>query len=180
MRQARRDPVTLDRREWSTEQKRFTHREEDDMPTTKKSSGFTDAEKSAMKARAEELRTSGRGGAKKAEEAQACLDAIAAMPDDDRALAERVHTLVSEAVRRAAPEDLVRHAGVRPRRRQGRPASSSPLEVRRVVRDARINDVAKLDDGDLWPTEYAVTSVSTFVTSTLEKCSRRWSELTVL
>ena len=85
------------------------------MPSTKKSSGFTDAEKSAMKARAEELRFSGRGGAKKAEEAQACLDAIAAMPDDDRALAERVHTLVGEAAPELRPKNLVRHAGVRPR-----------------------------------------------------------------
>jgi hypothetical protein len=47
------------------------------MPTTDKRAGFTDAEKAAMKARGEELRSSGRGGAKKAEEAEACLDAIA-------------------------------------------------------------------------------------------------------
>ena len=45
------------------------------MTDTKKAAGFTEAELSAMKARAEELRSSGRGGPKKAEEAQACLDA---------------------------------------------------------------------------------------------------------
>jgi uncharacterized protein YdhG (YjbR/CyaY superfamily) len=143
------------------------------MPTTKKSFGFTDAEKSAMKARAEELRTSGRGGAKKAEEAQACLDAIAAMPDDDRALAERVHTLVSEA----APE-------LRPKTWYGMPAyvhedgkvvcffkPASKFGARYAT--LGFNDVAKLDDGDLWPTEYAVTSVSTSVTSTLEKLLKK-------
>ena len=143
------------------------------MPTTKKSSGFTDAEKSAMKARAEELRSSGRGGAKKAEEAQACLDAIAAMPDDDRALAERVHTLVSEA----APE-------LRPKTWYGMPAyvhedgkvvcffkPASKFGARYAT--LGFNDVAKLDDGDLWPTEYAVTSVSTSVTSTLEKLLKK-------
>lgn len=62
-----------------------------------RSPGFTDAEKAAMKARAEELRSSGRGGANKAEDAQACLGAIAGMPDHDQALAKRVHTLVSDA-----------------------------------------------------------------------------------
>ncbi len=143
------------------------------MPSTKKSSGFTDAEKSAMKARAEELRSSGRGGAKKAEEAQACLDAIAAMPDDDRALAERVHTLVGEA----APE-------LRPKTWYGMPAyvhedgkvvcffkPASKFGARYAT--LGFNDVAKLDDGDLWPTEYAVTSVSTSVTSTLEKLLKK-------
>ena len=143
------------------------------MSTTKKSSGFTDAEKSAMKARAEELRSSGRGGAKKAEEAQACLDAIAAMPDDDRALAERVHTLVSEA----APE-------LRPKTWYGMPAyvyedgkvvcffkPASKFGARYAT--LGFNDVAMLDDGDLWPTEYAVTSVSTSVTSTLEKLLKK-------
>ena len=69
------------------------------MPSTDRSAGFTDVEKAAMKARAEELRSSGRGGARKAEEALACLDAIAAMPGDDRVLAERVHTCVHEVER---------------------------------------------------------------------------------
>src|SRR5947208_1999177 len=74
------------------------------MAPTRTSSGFSDAEKAAMRARVEELRSSGRSGAKQADEAQACLDAIAAMPDEDRALAERVHSLVSEAAPGARPK----------------------------------------------------------------------------
>ena len=49
------------------------------MPVTEKRAGFTEVETAAMKARADELRSSGRGGATKAEEAQACLDAIPTM-----------------------------------------------------------------------------------------------------
>jgi uncharacterized protein YdhG (YjbR/CyaY superfamily) len=138
------------------------------MPaTTTKSTGFTEAEKAAMKARNEELRFSGRGGAKKAEEAQACLDAIAAMPDDDRAIAERVHTLVHEA----APE-------LRPKTWYGMPAYVD--ENGKVVcffkpaakfsaRYATLGftDVAQLDDGSLWPTEYAVTRMSEAVAATI-------------
>ena len=138
-----------------------------------KTAGFTEDERAAMKARADELRASGRGGAKKAEEAQACLDAIAAMPDEDRALAERVHTIVQEA----AP-------ALRPKTWYGMPAY--------VDEDAKVvcffkpgskfgarystlgfNDVARLDDGDLWPTEYAVTRMSAQVASTIETLVRK-------
>ena len=58
-------------------------------------SGFSEAERQAMQARAEELKA-GKGGNKKAKEAQACLDAIAALPDDDREIGERIHAIVSE------------------------------------------------------------------------------------
>lgn len=143
------------------------------MPATEKSAGFTDAEKAAMRARADELRSSGRTGAKKADEAQACLDAIAAMPDDDRALAERVHTLVSEA----APD-------LRPRTWYGMPAYVD--ENGKVVcffkpafkfgaRYATLgfNDVAQLDDGMMWPTEYAVTGMSAAIAATMNTLVRQ-------
>jgi uncharacterized protein YdhG (YjbR/CyaY superfamily) len=143
------------------------------MPATDKSTGFTDAEKAAMKARAEELRSSGRGGVKKAEEAQACLDAIAAMPDDDRALAERVHTLVNQA----APD-------LRPKTWYGMPAyvdedgkvvcffkPASKFGARYAT--LGFNDVAHLDDGTMWPTEYAVTGMSATVAATIDKIVRK-------
>ena len=143
------------------------------MPATKNRSGFTDAERAAMKARADELRSSGRGGAKKADEAQACLDAIAAMPDDDRALAERIHTLVDEA----APD-------LRPKTWYGMPAyvdedgkvlcffkPASKFGARYAT--LGFNDVARLDDGELWPTEYAVISMSAAVTTTIGDLLRK-------
>ena len=141
--------------------------------STDTSTGFTDAEKAAMKARADELRASGRGGAKKAEEAQACLDAIAALPDDDRTLAERVHSLVQEA----APH-------LRPKTWYGMPAyvdenakvvcffkSGSKFGTRYAT--LGFSDVAQLDDGDLWPTEYAVTSMSTSVATSITQLVRK-------
>ncbi|SDS39550.1 Uncharacterized conserved protein YdhG, YjbR/CyaY-like superfamily, DUF1801 family [Friedmanniella luteola] len=143
------------------------------MTVTDQSAGFTDAEKAAMRARAAELRSSGRGGAKKAEEAQACLDAIAALPDDDRSLAERVHTLVSEA----AP-------GLRPKTWYGMPAYVD--ENGKVVcffkaaakfgaRYATLgfSDVAQLDDGVMWPTEFAVTGMSAAVATRVDELVRR-------
>lgn len=142
------------------------------MPSTRTSDGFTDAEKAAMRARADELRASGRGGSEKAEEAQACLVAIAAMPEADRSLAERVHALVSEA----AP-------GLRPKTWYGMPAYVD--ENGKVVcffkaaakfgaRYATLgfSDVARLDEGALWPTEYAVTAMSVDVAATISELLR--------
>jgi uncharacterized protein YdhG (YjbR/CyaY superfamily) len=142
------------------------------MLDTDKSAGFSEAEKAAMRARTAELRSSGRGGAKKAEEAQACLDAIAAMPDADRNLAERVHALVKEA----APD-------LRPKTWYGMPAyvdenakvvcffkAASKFGARYAT--LGFSDVAHLDDGDLWPTEYAVTSMAPAVATTVEALLR--------
>ncbi len=141
------------------------------MATT--NSGFSSAELAAMKARTEELRASGRGGAKKADEAQACLDAIAAMPDDDRALAERVHALVSEAT-----PDL------RPKTWYGMPAYvdgdgkvvcffKAAAKFGSRYATLGFSDVARLDDGELWPTEYAVTAMSGAVATRVEELLRR-------
>ncbi len=143
------------------------------MHTPDRSAGFSEVEKAAMRARTEELRSSGRGGAKKAEEARACLDAIAALPDHDRRLAERIHTIVSEA----APD-------LQPKTWYGMPAyvdenakvvcffkPAAKFGVRYAT--LGFTDVAHLDDGDLWPTEYAVTSTSSAVTSAIERLVRK-------
>ena len=60
-------------------------------------SGFSAEEIAAMKARAAELRAE-KGGAKKADEAERCLEAIAAMSQPDRRLAERIHALTDRGV----------------------------------------------------------------------------------
>jgi hypothetical protein len=67
------------------------------------SGGFSEAERDAMKQRAEELRAE-RGGRKKSDNLQAALDAIAEMPDGDRVIAERIHAIVT----RVAPHLLAR------------------------------------------------------------------------
>ena len=124
------------------------------------SAGFTAEERAAMKERAAELRAEGRKGAKKADGLQALLDRIADMPPQDRALAERVHVTVTSA----AP-------GLSPKTWYGMPAYAN--EAGKVVvyfQDASkfksrystlgFNDDAALDDGDMWPTSYAITSWS--------------------
>src|SRR3712207_5811131 len=77
------------------------------MPKTtprNESDGFTAAERAAMKERAAELRAEGKKGARKADGLQACLDSIARMAPEDRALAERVHVVVTTTAPELSPK----------------------------------------------------------------------------
>ncbi|MBF4769458.1 DUF1801 domain-containing protein [Nocardioides agariphilus] len=125
----------------------------------KNTSQFTDEERSAMQARASEVRTSSRAKDKAAAEAQACLDAIAEMPDHDKELAARVHELVTSA----AP-------GLAPKTWYGMPAYASDGKVvcyfkaadKFKTRYAQLGfeQEADLDDGSMWPVVWAITELS--------------------
>ena len=122
------------------------------------SGGFSEAEREAMKQRAEELRAE-RGGRKKADGLQAALDAIAEMPDDDRAIAERVHAIVT----RVAP-------GLLARTWYGMPAYADGKDVVCFFQGASkfdtrystlgFNDTASLDEGSMWATTFAITKMT--------------------
>ena len=128
------------------------------MSTTKKrgSGGFSEAERAAMQERAQELKTQGRGGQKKADNERAVLDAIAEMPDADRVLAERIHALVTAH----APQLLSKTW-------YGMPAyantdgkvvcffqSAAKFDARYAT--LGFNDAATLDEGPMWPVTFAI------------------------
>ena len=128
------------------------------MSTTTKSGsgGFSEAERAAMKARAQELKAQGRSGQKKADNEQAVLDTIAEMPAADRSIAERIHALVTAN----APELL-------PRTWYGMPAYAHPdgklvcFYKAASKFDGRyamlgFEDAATLDDGPMWPVVFAI------------------------
>jgi uncharacterized protein YdhG (YjbR/CyaY superfamily) len=124
------------------------------------SAGFSAEERAAMQARAAELRAEGKKGAKKADDLQAVLDKIAEMAPDDRALAERVHMTVTAA----APE-------LSPKTWYGMPAYTN-ADGKLVVafkNSGKFNtrystlefqDAANLDDREMWPVSYALTTWS--------------------
>jgi uncharacterized protein YdhG (YjbR/CyaY superfamily) len=129
------------------------------------SGGFSAQERAAMKARAAELRAEGKKGAKKADELQATLDAIAKMAPQDRAIAERVHATVTTTAPQLSPKTWY-----------GMPAyANADGKVVIYFRDAGkfnerysnlgFQDTAKLDDGDMWPIMFAVHNW----TATVEK-----------
>lgn len=121
-------------------------------------SGFTKAEREAMAARLEEVRAAKKGSAKAEREDKACLDAIAKLPDADRAMAERLHVIVLET----APE-------LRAKTMYGMPAyhrdgtvvvffqAASKFETRYST--VGFDEGANLDDGAMWPMSFALTAL---------------------
>jgi uncharacterized protein YdhG (YjbR/CyaY superfamily) len=124
--------------------------------------GWTDEERAAMKEHAAELkRAGGKGAAKAADEAQACLDKIAEMPAADRELAERFHAIVTTAV--ADPVVKTYYGMPAYARESGKVVCwfKSAAKFKSRYATVGFSDQAALDDGDLWPTEYAVTALGT-------------------
>jgi uncharacterized protein YdhG (YjbR/CyaY superfamily) len=122
--------------------------------------GFTADEKAAMKARAQELKKQARAKDKKAAGEKDALEKIAEMPTADRDIAERIHAIVKEH----APDLTAKTM-------YGMPAYAN--EAGKVVcffqaaskwdtRYATLNfdHPAKLDDGEMWPTSFAVTKLT--------------------
>ena len=132
------------------------------MKDTKHSSeGFTDEERAAMKERAREVRAAGRGprGAKAADDEAAVLAKIAEMPAADRVMAERVHAVIKAS----APS-------LSPKLWYGMPAYAKDGKVVCFFQSAHkfksryatfgFNDSANLDDGSMWPTAFALTTLT--------------------
>lgn len=126
---------------------------------TKKSKGFTADEKAAMKARAKELKAEERAKKNREEGEKAALEAIAAMEEPDRSMAEQVHALIT-----AGAPDLW------PKTWYGMPAYARDGNVVCFFQSAQkfnaryatlgFNDTATLDDGNMWPTAYALKELT--------------------
>lgn len=127
--------------------------------TGKKSSGFTDEERAAMKERAKELKAEARANKNKAEGENEVLTKIAEMPEPERAMASRLHEIITTN----API-------LSPRLWYGMPAYSKDGKVLCFFQSAQkfgtryatlgFNDVANLDEGALWPTSFALKALT--------------------
>ncbi|MFE7565260.1 iron chaperone [Kitasatospora sp. NPDC057500] len=136
------------------------------MTTKQNFDGFTEDERAAMKEHAKELKAAARRSPRtaKADAEQDVLAKIAEMEPADRALAERLHTLI----RATAPS-------LTPRLWYGMPAYAKDGKVLCFFQSAQkfksryatlgFSDVATLDDGPLWPTTYALTTLTPAVES---------------
>lgn len=124
--------------------------------------GFSDEERAAMKARAEELKSSSRrgtGAKKAAADAQDVLDRIAEMPDADRSIAEALHAIVAEHAPELAPKTWY---GMPAYARDGKVVVFFKPAAKFKVRYGEVgfNEWAHLDDGVMWPTVFAVTAMN--------------------
>lgn len=131
----------------------------DDTRTTKASAkrgaSFSAEERAAMRERLKEE----RAGKKGVEAEREVLAKIAEMEPADRVLAQRLH----EIIRATAP-------ALAPRTWYGMPAYARDGKILCYFRDAKkfktryalfgFSDQAKLDDGEMWPTDFALTEIT--------------------
>ena len=125
----------------------------------KKSDGFTDEERAAMKARAQELKAEARANKNKADGERDVLAAIAGMQEPDRAMAERLHAIVKAS----AP-------ALWPKTWYGMPAYAIDGKVVCFFQSAQkfgsryatfgFSDMANLDKGALWPVAFALKELT--------------------
>lgn len=127
--------------------------------STKAAATFSAEEKAAMKAYAKELKAQARADRTREDGEREVLAAIAAMPEADRVMAGRVHALVKT------------HApALVPRTWYGMPAYAQDDKVVCFFKDALkfkdryatfgFTDKARLDDGAMWPTSYALKAMN--------------------
>ena len=128
--------------------------------TAKKSSGFTAEEKAAARERVKELKAEERRGADKAAGEKDVLTKIAEMKGSDRAMAKRFHQIVQ-----ANAPDLA------PKTWYGMPAYANEdgkvvcfftpaAKFKERYATFGFNPSANLDDGNMWPTSWALTKLT--------------------
>jgi uncharacterized protein YdhG (YjbR/CyaY superfamily) len=116
--------------------------------------GFTSDERAAMRERVRELKSSDADGEKD------CLAKIAEMKEPDRSMARRVHAIITAAAPELAPKTWY-----------GMPAyankdgkvvcffqNASKFKARYST--LGFSDTAKLDEGAMWPTSFALKELT--------------------
>jgi uncharacterized protein YdhG (YjbR/CyaY superfamily) len=126
---------------------------------TQKSKGFTDEEKAAMKERAKELKAEARANKKKAEGERDLLEKIAEMPEPDRAMAERLHEIITENGPDLWPKTWY---GMPAYAKDGKVVCFFQSAAKFKARYATLgfNDTANLDEGAMWPTAFALKKLT--------------------
>jgi uncharacterized protein YdhG (YjbR/CyaY superfamily) len=125
----------------------------------KQSQAFTDAERAAMRARAQELKAEARADKTSGDGESAVIAAIAAMTGPDRAMAERIHAIVTASAPALAPKTWY---GMPAYARDGKVVCFFKCAQKFSTRYATFgfSDAANLDDGAMWPTEFALKELT--------------------
>ena len=125
---------------------------------------FSEAERAAVAATARERKAaSGRSPAQeRAEGLQDLRDSLAKMPADDRAMGERIHEIVSDAVPALVPKTYYGMPAYATEGKNGKVIAFFKPKSKFKVRYSTFGfqPDAGLDEGEMWPVEFAVTKLT--------------------
>ena len=144
------------------------------MPATKKparsaaSKVFTAEEKAAMRELIKERKASGN----KAEAEADCLSKIAEMPPSDRKIAQRLHELIASIAPQLAPKTWY---GMPAYAKDGNVVCFFQSAGKFKARYATLGftDKANLDIGEMWPTYYALKTLTAADEAKIAKLVKR-------
>jgi len=125
----------------------------------KKSRGFADEERAAMKERAKELKAEARANKNKEEGENDVLAKIAELPEPERAMAGRLHEIIKASAPVLAPKTWY---GMPAYARDGKIVCFFQSAQKFNTRYATLgfSDTANLDEGAMWPTSFALTELT--------------------
>jgi uncharacterized protein YdhG (YjbR/CyaY superfamily) len=129
------------------------------MAETKSAKGLTAEERAAMKERLKELKAEERMNKDRAAGERAVREKIAEMPDPDRAMAERLHEIITKNAPALSPKTWY---GMPAYTRKGKVVCFFQSADKFKARYATLgfNDEANLDEGAMWPTSFALTKLT--------------------
>ena len=136
------------------------------------SGGFSDEERAAMKARAREMKAEARTSKSRAEGERAVLSAIAEMSEPDRAMAERLHAVITASAPALAPKTWY---GMPAYAKDGKVICFFQAASKFKTRYATFGfqPDAKLDDGAMWPTSFALLELTAAEEATITSLVRK-------
>ncbi len=124
----------------------------------RKSTGLSEDERAAMKERLQEIKAAASRKGQEDDE-NAVLDKIAAMPEPDRSMAERLHQIIKAGAPSLSPKTWY-----------GMPAYAKDGIVLCFFQSGRkfktryatlgFSDKARLDHGRMWPTSFAIQELT--------------------
>lgn len=121
--------------------------------------GFTDEERVAMKERARELKAEARANKDKAAGESDVLAKIAEMPEQERAIAQRLHEIIKDSAPALSPKTWY---GMPAYARDGKVVCFFQSAEKFNSRYATFgfSDEANLDEGAMWPTSFALKELT--------------------
>jgi len=125
----------------------------------KKSRGFTDEERAAMKERAQELKAEARANKNKAGGENDVLAKIAEMQEPERGMAKRLHAIIKASAPTLSPKTWY---GMPAYARDGKVVCFFQSATKFNTRYASFgfSDAANLDEGAMWPVAFALKELT--------------------
>jgi uncharacterized protein YdhG (YjbR/CyaY superfamily) len=121
--------------------------------------GFTDDEKAAMQARAQELKAEAHGNKNTADEERDVLAKIAEMSEPDRGMANRLHAIIKANAPTLSPKTWY---GMPAYIKDGKIVCFFQSAQKFKTRYATLGfqQDANLDEGNMWPVAFALTELT--------------------